>query len=770
MYMGNPGLMSAKRCPKNRKSLSHTERGFQRRKNRRKSQTGESIISKIFRNRRKQEDKKQIPPSVITGWRLCLFRVIALTIFPALLLLLDLSLRIVGYGFSSNAIIKFQSDGKDACCDNVKFGWRFFPRNIARESEPFIFPADKPDDTYRIFILGASAAQGFTEPAFSFGRILREMLHEKYPAINFELINTAMTAINSHVVLQIVKDCARYDPDLFIVYLGNNEVTGPYSAGTVYTLPLANLSVIRTGIALKATRLGQLLANLADSVGAQKSTPRVWRGLEMFLDNQVRDDTPPLEAVYRNFQRNLKDIRRISSKSGSKTIFCTVGSNLKDSPPFASLHRPDLTPAEMKKWDDIYRQGAEYELQVNYADAIECYLEAAKIDARYADLQFRLARCYWAAAEYEKARERYIRARELDTLRFRADTRINNIIREVAGDKTAEGIYLTDTIEVFEKNSPHAIPGKELFYEHVHLNFKGNYFLAKAVFEQVEKILPQQLTRSQQADNQQILNEAECAERLAYTGWDRYQIADKVLNNFIKKPPFTNQLYQQERVRQMEQNIEALKIYLAPEALENVALQYRQAIQKSPSDWRLRWKYGKLLGGGLKDYQAAAEQYRLVRNYLPHSYKVYVALGAVSRELGDIDEVVAQYQEAIRIKPNCINAHYYLAWAYRKRGRNDESIEYYYKTLRLQPTHVVAYNNLAEILFRQGKIDQSIKVHRKGLLFVPNSSILHCNLGVLLDSQGNRPEAIKELNTAVKIDPNSPKIRRVLEAILKKGN
>ena len=210
-------------------------------------------------------------------------------------------------------------------------------RRFARESEPFIFPADKSDDTYRIFILGASAAQGTPEPAFSFGRILQEMLHDKYPTVNFEIINTAMTAINSHVVLQVAKDCARHDPDLFIVYLGNNEVTGPYSAGTVYTLPLANLSVIRTGISLKATRLGQLLVGLADLVGARKSTPRVWRGLGMFLDNQVRDDTPPLEAVYRNFQKNLKDIRRIALKSGSKTIFCTVGSNLKDSPPCESF-------------------------------------------------------------------------------------------------------------------------------------------------------------------------------------------------------------------------------------------------------------------------------------------------------------------------------------------------------------------------------------------------------------------------------------------------
>ena len=747
--------MSNKRRAKKRKSLSHTKKDVRHHKTRRHS----------------QEDKKQITPRVITGRRLWLFRIIALTVFPILLLVVvELSLRIAGYGFFPHAIKKCQVEGRDAYCDNVKFGFRFFPRNIAREFESFIFPADKPDNTYRIFILGASAAQGTPEPAFNFGRILQEMLKDKYPEVNFEIINTAMTAINSHVVLQIAKDCARHDPDLFIVYLGNNEVTGPYGAGTVYTLPVANLAVIRTGIALKATRLGQLLTSFADLVGVQKDTPRVWLGLEMFLNNHVQADTPPLETVYRNYQKNMEDIRRIASKSRSKIIFCTVGSNLKDSPPFASLHRPDLTPVEMKKWDDIYRQGAEHELQGNYADAIECYLETAKIDDRYADLQFRLARCYWAVTEYKKARERYIRARELDTLRFRADTRINNIIRDVAGDKTAEGIYIADTIEVFEKNSPHAIPGKELFYEHVHLNFKGNYFLAKAVFEQVEKILPPNLAKIPETDNHQILTEDQCAQGLAYTGWDRYRIADKVLNNFIKKPPFTNQLYQRERVRQMEQNIEDLKRYLAPEAMGNVVLQYRQAIQKSPSDWRLRWKYGKLLTEGLKDYTGAAEQMRLVRQYLPHSYIVYTALGAIARGMGDIDEVIAQYQKAIQINPTCIYAHYYLAWAYRKQGRNDESIEYYYKTLQLHPTNVSAYNHLGEILLKQGKIDQSIKVHRKGLLFVPNSSILHCNLGILLDRQGNRTEAIKELNTAIRIDPNSPKIRRVMETILKKGN
>ncbi len=722
-------------------------------------------------NPQKLAPQKPIPPGIIAPRRLWLFRIIALIVFPVLLLLLaEFSLRIAGYGFSPYAIIKRQVDGTDVCCDNVKFGWRFFPKNIARESEPFIFPAEKPDNTYRIFILGASAAQGTPEPAFSFGRILQEMLHDKYPEVNFEIINTAMTAINSHVVLKIAKDCARHDPDLFIVYLGNNEVTGPYGAGTVYTLPVANLHVSRTGIALKATRLGQLLTSLAVSVGAQKNAPKEWLGLTMFLNKQVPANTPQLEAVYHNFKRNLKGIRRIALKNRSKIIFCTVGSNLKDSPPFASLHPPDLTQAKKKKWDVIYARGAEFELKGDYADAVEHYLKAAMIDDHYADLQFRLGRCYWALAEYEKARQCYIRARELDTLRFRADTRINNIIRSLTSARAAEGIHLIDTTEVFQRNSPHAVPGRELFYEHVHLNFKGNYCLAEAVFEKVRQTLTPHLINSQQADKHQILTEDQCAQRLAYTGWDRYRIAHKVLNGFIKIPPFTNQLYQQQRLRQMEQNIEDLKIYLAPDALENVALQYRQAIQKSPSDWRLHWNYGKLLTEALKDYKAAAEQAHLVQKYLPHSYLSKTALGAASRGLGDMDKAIAQYLGAIKIKPTCIEAHYYLAQAYHKQSRIDESIEYYSKILQLQPTHIKAYNELVEILYDRDNIDRGIEVCRKALLFVPDSAILHCNLGIMLDKKGDRPGALKELNTAIKIEPNSPQIRTVLETILKKDN
>ena len=73
--------------------------------------------------------EKEPPRKPITGWRLWLFRIVTITIIPTLFfLLLEMSLRIVGYGYPPEAIVKGKSQGKDVCRDNVKFGWRFSRR------------------------------------------------------------------------------------------------------------------------------------------------------------------------------------------------------------------------------------------------------------------------------------------------------------------------------------------------------------------------------------------------------------------------------------------------------------------------------------------------------------------------------------------------------------------------------------------------------------------------------------------------------------------
>ena len=136
-----------------------------------------------------------------------------------------------GYGYPTSFFLG--PDERGFHFSNVQFGWRFFPRQLARKPEPCLLPPRSPDTT-RIFILGESAALGMPNPAFSFGRILEVMLHERYPGCRFEIVNTSMTAINSHAILEIAKDCSSQGGDLFVIYMGNNEVVGPYGPGTVF--------------------------------------------------------------------------------------------------------------------------------------------------------------------------------------------------------------------------------------------------------------------------------------------------------------------------------------------------------------------------------------------------------------------------------------------------------------------------------------------------------------------------------------------------------
>jgi len=694
--------------------------------------------------------------------RAWLFRFVAILLGPLLFLgLLELGLRASGYGYNPHTAVPCERDDQPYLGDNVKFGWRFFSPILAREFEPFLFAAEKPAGTCRVFVLGASAAQGAPNNAFRFGRILEVMLQERFPDTRFEVITAAMAAINSHVVLEIARDCARYDPDFFVVYLGNNEVVGPYGPGTVLTPALSNLSLIRLGIRLRATKTGQLLSGLLGGRGLGKGGPQAWRGMEMFLGQQVRADDPRLATTYRHFRRNLQDICRVGTEAGAQTILCTVGTNLRDCPPFASLHRPDLTPEQLRSWDAIYKEGVIAEMRGQHADAIAAYLRAAEIDDSYAELQFRLGHCLELAGEHEQARTGYIKARDLDALRFRADTHIGETIRAVAAERKSKGVVLADVEGRLEQGSPNGLPGKEFFCEHVHLTFSGNHAIAATVLSQIESLM-----RHERTDSSPIPDEEWCAERLGYNDWSHQETLSTLIHGFLEKPPFTNQLYHKEQVEELNGRLEELRAALTPEALRAIGEQYRTMIEKAPDDWRLRWDYGQLLAEDLKQYDAALEQYRGVERLLPHSYMPHDSLASVMRAKGDPAGAIAQYEKVLTIKPTSGASYYHLGWCHSRQGRADLAMDLFRKAIRLEPDCVPAYLDLAEALFKRKQYSEAEKVCREGLAVAPNHARLHGNLGLLLIQMGRRPEGAAEIHRALELDPASPEIRRLAERLL----
>ncbi|MCL5280110.1 MAG: tetratricopeptide repeat protein [Planctomycetes bacterium] len=621
-------------------------------------------------------------------------------------LLVEAGLQAAGYGFPPAATIPCEVNGIACRGDNVKFSWRFFPRNIAPEFDPFIFPMVKPPNTCRIFVLGESAAQGTPDCAYGFSRILKVMLEHAHPGKHFEVITAAMPAINSHVIVEITRDLARYQPDLFVVYMGNNEVVGPYGPGTVFAPLLSNLPLIRAGIRLKATRTGQLLADIAAGLGANDRSPKVWGGMEMFLKQGVAADDHRLQTVYRHFRRNLHDIRRIATDSGAGVLFCTLGCNLRDCPPFASLHRPSLGKEDLAKWTGLYDQGTRRESAGDYSLAIESYLAAAQLDDRYADLQFRLGRCYWEAGDHEKARDRFLLARDLDALRFRPDRHMNEIIRDVASAAGDQRVGLVDVEEVFRADSPSGVPGRELFHEHVHMNFHGDYLLAKSLCEKVARI-------TGMAEEQPFWDEAGAAQRVGYNAWAHYNTLFKVLNYYIRKPPFTGQLYHQEQVQRLEGDLKQAEAALTAGVRKQIAAQYRGLIEQSPSDILFRLRFAEFASVFLRDEPTAVEQCRRVQELVPHSYKPHVVLALSLGALQRFDEVIEHLNRAVRIKPTCAKAYHLLGLAYQIQGRLDEAMQCFARAVRLSPDDAEACKRMADILRSRGRVREARAMERK---------------------------------------------------------
>jgi tetratricopeptide (TPR) repeat protein len=670
---------------------------------------------------------------------------------PALFFgLLESGLRLFGYGYPTSFFIeREQRAGGPIFIENLEFGRRFFPPGLVRAPLTLSMPGIKPVGSYRIFVLGESAAQGIPDPSTSFARILQVMLRDRYPERRFEIINTAMVAINSNVVLPIARECAQHHPDLFIVHLGNNEVVGPFGAAGVIGPSSTSSSLIRGILLAKTTRTGQLLDDLMQRLRFGKGTPpRFWAGMEMFLKSRVRAEDPRLAATFARFRENLGEICRVGVRAGAKVIVCTIPVNIRDCAPFASLHAPHLTSEQLNTWEGYYRDGTSLEAAGKFAEAVRRYHEAARIDDRFAELHFRLGRCYAALGRAGEAAQRFACARDLDALRFRSDSTINRTIRRVVGAWAAGGVSLVDAERDFASSSPSGIPGDDLFYEHVHMRFSGNYLIARALLREIAKILPPS-PRAQ--DRAGLLSEQQCAERLAYTGRERYRDAAKI-HEMLQRPPFAGQLDVAEREERWEGHLQELRAYLRPEALQVAISVSRDALVAAPDDWMVRMHLAQLLTES-GDLGRAAEQYKAVLDQLPHCFMAHYKLGTLLLKMGRLEEARDRFHAALRIAPDYVGAHYGLAEVLVAQGKVHEAIVVYAERVDKDSDRVEALRQMAVFLDRLGRPRRAKACLEEALRLDPDDALIHVDLGNILAREGTREAAIAHYEEALRLRP-----------------
>jgi tetratricopeptide (TPR) repeat protein len=626
-----------------------------------------------------------------------------------LLGLLELGLRLVGVGFPTEFFLQKTINDKPVLVENDQFGLRFFPPELARTPSPLVMEARKPSDTCRIFVLGESAALGDPEPAFGFGRYLEVLLRDRFPQTRFEVICTAMTAINSHVIVPIAEECARREGDIWVVYMGNNEFVGPFGPSTVFGPQLPPMTAIHFGLILKKTRIGQLLSRWT----VKRPDQQNWGGMKMFLDHQVPPADPRKAEVYGFFRENLESVLAAARKGGAKVVLSTIAVNLKDCPPFASEHA--RTPEASKpEWDQLYASARRAQNAGDTPGALSNFQAAAQLDPSFAEMQFHWARSFLSASNSAQALTHFGLARDDDSLPFRADGPLNAVIREVPSEHAAEGVRLVESDVMLARHDPDGIPGRVSFFEHVHLNFEGNYQLARAVADSVAGLLPD---RTKAGAKQTWAPFEQCARALALTPWDRRRVYETLLRR-LAEPPFESQMDHSSEMDSIRQEIASARAACTPQALKEARQVYADAIAASPNDLYLRGDFAKL-----------------------------------AEDTGDIPEAIAQWTALRDLIPFAPGPHYYLARVLRSRNQIDESLKELAKALEIRPDLPEALEEKGRALIQAKRPGEALEVLEQAETIHPRNARLFVAQAQALAEVGRRPDAVRQLQRAVQLQP-----------------
>jgi tetratricopeptide (TPR) repeat protein len=677
-----------------------------------------------------------------------MFRLAAAMLPLPLLAGVELLLRVGGYGHSTDFFKKATIAGQDYFVQNDQFGLSFFPAALARVASPVLMKANKPSGTIRIFILGESAALGDPRPNYGAGRYLEALLRARYPGTKFEVINTAVTAINSHVILPIARECARHQGDVWVVYMGNNEMVGPFGAATVFGLQAPPLRLVRLSLMLKETRLGQLLGALGHKLRPSSSGPSEWHGMKMFLQNQVPPNDARKEVVYRSFRQNLEDSLRAGLDSGARIVLSTVAVNLKDCPPFGSWPATNLPPAEGAAFDKLCQEASAAWEQGNSAEAASRFAEAAELCPQSADVQYRLGECLLLLTNASAARQHLQVAVDTDTLPFRADSRINDTLKAAGRQFAGQNLVLCDAVTTLASAAPSGVSGQESFFEHVHLNFTGNYLLARAWAEDIQKQLTARLPP---VSTTGWMSQEQCDRLLGLTDWNRLSALEEIERR-MQEPPFNHQLDHGRRLAALSNQISECRARIASTPPAEAARIYETALAGAPEDYRLHENFGEFLEA-TRDPRATAERQK-VCELVPHFYFPYYRLGLDLKEQGRLPAALEALQKAAALSPAQGEVRMELGIVYARQGQWETALGEFERARQLSPGDPRVCLYAGEVLWKLNRRPEAFASLREAIRLRPEYWEAHYRLGEDLAQQEDLPGAAAEFEQVLRLNPS----------------
>ncbi len=335
------------------------------------------------------------------------------------------------------------------------------------------FPATRPTGEFRIFCVGGSTTYGRPyDDATSFCGWLRELLPVADPSRRWRVVNAGGVSYASYRVALLMEELIDYEPDLFVIYSGHNEFLEERTYRTIIATPPA---VRGLGSIAAKTRVWTVLAAAIRTTSGAPTDPvdsadlldeEVTTALDKSVgpDAYTRNDVQSAR-IFDHFRFNLTRMVDIAASVDAGALLVVPASNLRDSRPFKSEHRDGLGEADLRRFDDLVAEARAAYSEGRLDAAVESIQAAAAIDPRHAQLAYLEGRLLYSDARWRQARTAFVRARDEDVCPLRAPSPIADIVRAVAADRDTG---LVDFEVRTDEWAEHAIPGSDLFLDHVH--------------------------------------------------------------------------------------------------------------------------------------------------------------------------------------------------------------------------------------------------------------------------------------------------------------
>lgn len=385
---------------------------------------------------------------------------------------------------------------------------------IARERlyafRPQSFAAGKSPKTFRVFCLGGSTVQGRPYAVETSFTTWLELNLRAAGISDCEVVNCGGISYASYRLVPIMKELLDHQPDLFIVYTGHNEFLEDRTYGRIKKMPASLLRMHRALLNLRSYAVANHLLSRRQTGQPDSAEPDSQESDSGKPDSEKPDsgkpDRPvlPVEVQARldfqdglkeyhrddlwqvrtieHFRHNVETMVRMAHAAGVPLILANPVSNLKDTPPFKSQSRDDLSDEQTQQvttlrdranslpWADVYGR-------------IELLEQAVAIDNRHAGLLYLLGECYGRIGRTAEAKKFFTLAKDQDICPLRIIEPMHEVIADIANRYR---VKLIDVRAIFEQRSEGSIVGNEWLLDHVHPSITGHQIIADAFFQTIE--------------------------------------------------------------------------------------------------------------------------------------------------------------------------------------------------------------------------------------------------------------------------------------------